>query len=222
MDHTPGQGQFKEISLFKNYFGTVYKKNDLELDEIINRKILRSNTKAIYLDYLIEKSNSAGIFLASHDDDSREKVEWFKKRGIIISEFPVSLEAAKAAKENGIYVCVGAPNILRGKSQANNLSARDLISYGYADIICSDYSPMSIIHSIFTLERLGILSLHESVKMATLNPARAMKMDNNKGSIEIGKDADLLLVDINKDVPRILMTLVKGKIIHASNLHSFF
>ena len=58
--------------------------------------------------------------------------------------------------------------------------------------------------------------------MVTLNPARAIKIDKNKGSIEIGKDADLLLVAINKEVPIILMTLTKGKIVYVSNLHYFF
>jgi alpha-D-ribose 1-methylphosphonate 5-triphosphate diphosphatase len=70
------------------------------------------------------------------------------------------MEAAKTASKAGIYVCVGSPNVLRGNSQANNLSARDAITAGYAHILCSDYSPMTILHSVFNLAKHGILPLH--------------------------------------------------------------
>ena len=36
------------------------------------------------------------------------------------------------------------------------------------------------------------VSLPDAVRMATLNPARVIGIDKQKGSIEIGKDADLV------------------------------
>lgn len=211
MDHTPGQGQFKEIESFKNYFGTVYKKSDAELTKIIDRKLSVKESVKSHVDYAVDLCKSLNIPIASHDDDSGEKIRWLKEMGIGISEFPVNIEAVMAANKEGIHVCFGSPNALRGNSQAHNLSARDAISSGYADILCSDYSPMTILHSVFTLARLGILPLHLAVNMVSLNPAIAVGISNKMGSIEEGKDADLIIVDLNDEIPKILNTFVCGK-----------
>jgi alpha-D-ribose 1-methylphosphonate 5-triphosphate diphosphatase len=151
------------------------------------------------------------IPMASHDDDSEEKIRWLKEMDINISEFPVNMDAACAARQSGIHVCLGAPNVLRGNSQAKNMSARDAIVSGYGDILCSDYSPMTILHSVFTIERLGILQLHEAVNMASIDPARAVGISDKTGSIEEGKEADLITVDICEEIPRIVKTFVAGR-----------
>lgn len=52
--------------------------------------------------------------------------------------------------------------------------------------------------------------IHHAIRMASLNPAKAIGVDKNKGSIEIGKDADLLLLD--KDI-NIKASVVGGNII---------
>jgi alpha-D-ribose 1-methylphosphonate 5-triphosphate diphosphatase len=48
------------------------------------------------------------------------------------------------------------------------------------------------------------------VNKATLNPAKAMRIDKNYGSIEPGKKADLLIVDILDGYPVITHTFVDG------------
>lgn len=53
------------------------------------------------------------------------------------------------------------------------------------------------------------VSLKDAIKTATVNPARLLGMYNNKGSIEIGKDADLTIIDEKINV---YMTIVAGKI----------
>ncbi len=52
------------------------------------------------------------------------------------------------------------------------------------------------------------VSLNEAVRTVTENPARLLKMNNSKGSIGIGKDADLTLFDENFNI---YSTYVKGK-----------
>jgi N-acetylglucosamine-6-phosphate deacetylase len=47
--------------------------------------------------------------------------------------------------------------------------------------------------------------------MASLTPARIMKVQDQKGSLEIGKDADIVIFD--KDI-NIQMTMVEGRIIY--------
>ena len=55
------------------------------------------------------------------------------------------------------------------------------------------------------------IPLTEAIKMATLTPARAMDMDDKIGSIEIGKQADLVITDKNLDV---LYAIKKGQIVY--------
>jgi alpha-D-ribose 1-methylphosphonate 5-triphosphate diphosphatase len=114
--------------------------------------------------------------------------------GVKISEFPIELEVAKKAHAEGIFVTVGAPNIMLGGSHSGNLSAMEAIREGAADILCSDYYPAALLHSAFRLEEEGILPLPAAVRMLTLNPARAMGIDGDYGSVEKGKKADLLVV----------------------------
>ena len=53
------------------------------------------------------------------------------------------------------------------------------------------------------------LPLCEVVAAASLNPARAIGMGDAKGSIEVGKDADLIITDMNFDVKK---TIMQGEI----------
>ncbi len=56
--------------------------------------------------------------------------------------------------------------------------------------------------------RFGI-PLRQAVKSATINPARAIRVDDTTGSIAVGKYADLLVVD---DDFNIVLVIVKGEI----------
>ncbi len=211
MDHTPGQGQFREIMAFKEYYGRVYRKTDQELDVLIERKLSSRDTVVESLQEVIKLSRLYGIPVASHDDDSIEKIQLLKSLGVGISEFPVNIETARAATENGISVCLGAPNIIRGTSQTGNLSAREALVSGYGDILCSDYSPMSLPHAVFALEWLGIRPLIEAVNMVSINPARAAGIAEKSGSIEAGKSADLVVLDVNGGLAKIMKTFVGGR-----------
>jgi alpha-D-ribose 1-methylphosphonate 5-triphosphate diphosphatase len=212
MDHTPGQGQFKEVMEFKNYFGTVYQKQNTELDCMIERKLsVLQDTKEEILGYLIGLCKRHKIPLASHDDDTAEKIDWMRSMGITISEFPVNIEAAHYASNKGLYVCVGAPNILRGSSVIKNLSARQAVGDSCVDIICSDYVPMAMLHAVFILHRTLALPLHEVVKMASLYPAEAVGISGSTGSLEAGKVADLIIVDHTDAIPRIKKAFVSGR-----------
>ena len=60
--------------------------------------------------------------------------------------------------------------------------------------------------------RLADVSLPEAVRMASTTPARIMGVDARKGSIAVGKDADLIIFD---DDITIHTTIVNGQIIYA-------
>jgi N-acetylglucosamine-6-phosphate deacetylase len=63
------------------------------------------------------------------------------------------------------------------------------------------------------IEKAEVL-LPEAVRMMTLNPARILGVDGSKGSISLGKDADLVIFDKNITVKN---TIVKGKIVYSDD-----
>jgi N-acetylglucosamine-6-phosphate deacetylase len=56
------------------------------------------------------------------------------------------------------------------------------------------------------------LSLVEAAQMASLNPARALRIDQRKGSIAPGMDADLVVLTPDLDVRE---TWVSGRAVYA-------
>ncbi|MDR1288221.1 MAG: alpha-D-ribose 1-methylphosphonate 5-triphosphate diphosphatase [Treponema sp.] len=196
MDHTPGQGQYRNLEIYaRSYTTWAAACSSKTMDEILAEAKSKPVASREMLKSLAALAHELHIPLASHDDDSPEKLALMKNEfGVTISEFPIELEVAKKAREEGILVVMGAPNVMLGGSHSGNLSALDAIREGCADILCSDYYPASLLHSAFRLEEEGVLSLSAAVRMLTLNPAKAMGIDRDYGSVEEGKKADLLLV----------------------------
>lgn len=64
-----------------------------------------------------------------------------------------------------------------------------------------------------TMIKLAAVPLQEAVTMMTQTPARIMKIDNKKGSLAKGKDADILIFD--EDI-NIKLTMVNGRILFNS------
>jgi N-acetylglucosamine-6-phosphate deacetylase len=62
--------------------------------------------------------------------------------------------------------------------------------------------------------KLGI-PLSDAVKMTSTNPAHVVGVDRSKGSIEIGKDADLVI--LNKKDLSVHATIIKGQVAHGTN-----
>lgn len=61
-----------------------------------------------------------------------------------------------------------------------------------------------------TMVEVAEVPLLEAVKMMTLTPARIMRIDQQKGSVEIGKDADIVIFDDNIHVSH---TILEGNVI---------
>ncbi|AMV73719.1 alpha-D-ribose 1-methylphosphonate 5-triphosphate diphosphatase [Desulfuromonas carbonis] len=217
MDHTPGQGQFREVASFKNYYGPVYAKTEEEMDRIIARKQQAQNGDALTrIGRLTDCCREHLVALASHDDDCAAKLDWLQQLGVGMSEFPVNLAAARAARDRGITVILGAPNVLRGSSQGGNLSAREALAEGCGEILCSDYAPQTLLHAVLTLDRLGLKPLHEAVNLVSRNPAQAVGIGAKTGALVEGLAADLQLLDLAQGFPRVLKTFVGGLEVYGS------
>jgi alpha-D-ribose 1-methylphosphonate 5-triphosphate diphosphatase len=211
MDHTPGRGQHTIEWFMKMVManGKTEEQGLEELNERLNRPLIDGDE----LKKMINLAKEKGLAVASHDDHTIEKVDYMIKMGVDICEFPITMEVAKYATSLGQYVIGGASNILRGGSLTGNLNMTDAVLEGAIDSLCSDYYPSAIIHSIFKLHQKHGLGLSEAVNLATLNPAKAVGIDSDTGSIEKGKDADLILVKLIDDLPMVTHTIVKGKIV---------
>jgi len=133
-----------------------------------------------------------------------------RQHGVTISEFPVDMEAARAAAQSGMHVAVGAPNVLRGQSTTANLSALEAIGQNAVDILCSDYYTPSLLHAVFRLINEKVMPIPDAVRMVTRNPARAVGMSDYLGSLEVGKRADMLLVNEGAGSPSVVAAWVGG------------
>jgi alpha-D-ribose 1-methylphosphonate 5-triphosphate diphosphatase len=214
MDHTPGQGQYRDI---ERYIHTMIEWRKTRSGQMVTEAELRAQIQERQdrpkswemVSEVARLAQERLIPLASHDDDTEDKVEFVTSLGTTISEFPVTLEAAQAAKARGLHVIMGAPNALLGRSNTNNLSALDGIKAGVVDILAADYHPAAMLQSACGLAAKGILSLPEAIKLISLNPANAAGL-LDRGSLEVGKVADLSLVEMGER-PRVRATLRRGK-----------
>jgi Metal-dependent hydrolase involved in phosphonate metabolism len=211
-DHTPGQGQYSDLAEYKN---TVFAYSHGKVNEDLFEKLLAHHRGKKIADFdslrgIAQTARQNGIPVASHDDDCVEKLETNLALGVEVSEFPVSLEVAREAKKRGFFTVIGAPNLLRGKSHNGNLSAGEAIENGVADILCSDYYPSAILHAVFKLYREGV-DLPRMIRMVTANPAKAMKIYDERGSLAPGKKADVLLISEFDGHPAVTGAMVNGR-----------
>lgn len=218
MDHTPGQGQFKDISAYRDYISRTYKTSEQKLDEIVERKQQAASGAMQRIETLVEHAHQNHVSVASHDDDNNQRVDSMVELGVTISEFPINIETAAYAKQKGLKTIVGSPNILRGKSQSGSMRAVDAINQGVADCICADYAPATLLAAVFKLPSVTELSLSEAVNLATSNPASAAGL-NDRGEIAEGKRADLIAVTHLDNLPQVTHTWSTGQLSYHASYH---
>ena len=72
-------------------------------------------------------------------------------------------------------------------------------------------SVLTMNKAVFNMIKHTNLEIFEAVSLASINPAKLLKIDKFKGSIEIGKDADLIIFDEELEVE---LSVLEGKIIY--------
>lgn len=218
MDHTPGQGQYRNLEIYKQIMRGYRNMTEQEADTLIESQIDKEKITLDQIEEICKLALERNIAVASHDDDEVEKLKLVKSYGTTISEFPITLDVAKAAKVMGLQTIAGAPNILLGGSHSGNLSAAEAIQARVIDIICSDYYPPAMLHGIFEMNKKYEEDLHYLFQLVTINPARAVNLGHLIGSIEENKKADLLIIEqLDDGYPTITTTMVDGKVIMQTN-----
>ena len=56
-------------------------------------------------------------------------------------------------------------------------------------------SILTLNKAVYNFMKNTNLTINEAINLASINPAKSIAMDNNKGSLEVGKDADIALFD---------------------------
>lgn len=201
MDHAPGQRQFASIEAYKIYYQGKYKMPDAEFMDYAQRRIEQSAQYAHgNRQTIARQALHKGIALASHDDATIDHVSEGINLGVVVSEFPTTLDAAVHAHENGLHVLMGAPNIVRGKSHSGNISASSLLQQGCLDILSSDYVPFSLLQAVFCIADHDDKQLPDAVRLVALNPAQAAGF-NDRGELTIGKRADIVRIKTHNHIP---------------------
>jgi alpha-D-ribose 1-methylphosphonate 5-triphosphate diphosphatase len=208
MDHTPGQGQYVSIDNWlkdhKSAFG-IGEDEARKVIDIMGEKKALSTEKLILLS---RRARQLEIPLASHDDDCIKKIDFMKKLGVTVSEFPTNEEAACYAQEQNLTTGMGAPNVVRGSSQNGNISARQLIKQGLCNFLCSDYHPTSMLQAVYAASREVGIPLGSAFQLVTRNPAEIAGL-SDRGKIKIGQRADLLVIE-DSFIPTVVLTLKSG------------
>jgi alpha-D-ribose 1-methylphosphonate 5-triphosphate diphosphatase len=208
-DHTPGQGQFRDIDRFVAARAAEQPgKSREEIEKLVRERITGRDALLVNRDRNVERladlAASARIRLLAHDVVSAEEIADVRTRGARVAEFPTTLEAARAAREAGMPVVMGAPNVLRGGSHSGNIGARDVAAAGLVDALASDYAPPALLAAAIRLADDGVLPLTEAVGLVTSGPARTAGL-LDRGTIAPGQRGDLVLVDDSGRWPEVLL-----------------
>ena len=209
MDHTPGIGQYGDLPRYRQM-----RQRDGESDEDIDRRIdtlvaRRNRNLAGNRAALLALLHGRRVTVASHDDRTEAEVAANLADGIGVSEFPVTLEAAAAARAAGMSIIGGAPNVVRGGSHSGNVSALALLDAALLDALASDYVPASLLHAAFIAARHGGLGLPRVFGLVSDAPARLVGLAD-RGRIEAGLRADLVRARLVGDVPAIRAVYCAG------------
>ncbi|MGG8097754.1 alpha-D-ribose 1-methylphosphonate 5-triphosphate diphosphatase [Klebsiella aerogenes] len=195
MDHSPGQRQFANREKYREYYQGKY--------QLSGEQMLRFEEEQMALAAAWSQPNRQAIAamcrerqiaLASHDDATHEHVAESHRLGSVIAEFPTTLAAAKASRQHGMNVLMGAPNIVRGGSHSGNVAAHQLAASGLLDILSSDYYPASLLDAAFRIADSddNAFTLAQAVRLVSKHPAQALGL-HDRGVIAEGKRADLVL-----------------------------
>ncbi|MHA7870359.1 MAG: alpha-D-ribose 1-methylphosphonate 5-triphosphate diphosphatase [Salipiger thiooxidans] len=161
------------------------------------------------LDGLCARLAARGVRMGSHDDRTAGGRAAWRARGVSVSEFPETVEAAQAARDGGDAVVLGAPNVVRGASHAGNVAASELIGLGLCDALASDYHYPAPARAAWRCVELGLLDAPEAWRLVSDGPARLLGLAD-RGRLEPGLRADLVVME--RATRRIAMTVAGGQV----------
>jgi alpha-D-ribose 1-methylphosphonate 5-triphosphate diphosphatase len=168
MDHSPARSRFSSTEEHRQFYAADLGVSLDEMDTIMARKA-DGLERAQAQRRLVAKIALRGeIPLVSHDDRSPEQVDEAADLGATVAEFPLSMEAARRARERGMSIVLGAPNAVRRRSTSpGNILVEDAVRAGLCDVLCSDYLPSSMVRAVFRLADDDVVPLGQGAELVT-------------------------------------------------------
>ncbi|WP_299481242.1 alpha-D-ribose 1-methylphosphonate 5-triphosphate diphosphatase [uncultured Roseibium sp.] len=212
MEHLPGRRQSKDIEGYIQRrmadSGETRAAVERDVQELLNHSDAISEEVR---PAVVALAHTHALPLLSHDDTELHHIDEAVAENITISEFPCTLEAARKAKQHGMHVVGGAPNVLRGGSQSGNVAVSDLMLEQLVDILASDYVPRSMLDSAFMIASEGSFQedLAAAIRLVTKTPAEVAGL-SDRGEIATGRRADLLHVGMHGGHPFVKRAWVAG------------
>ena len=200
MDHSAERSRFHTVDAHREYYSRDWSLSLEEVDRMIDRKRTGAAGAEGRRRAVAALAQRSGVPLATHDDRGEHDVAAAASLGACVAEFPLSLEAARAASDRGITVALGAPNAVRGRSTSpGNLTVADAIGARACDVLCADYLPNAMLAAPFALAAHGHLELGAGFELVSGAPARVL--GDEAPRIEVGRPLDGVLVEMLEDTP---------------------
>ena len=210
MDHTPGTRQWRDLEALRRYYVDSGRRTPAEHErDVAERSVEGPRNKARNLPVVLDMFAGRGIVIATHDDTTLEDVEEAVGAGAVISEFPTTYLAARAAKARGLVTIAGAPNVVRGGSHSGGVSAAELATDGLLDGLSSDYVPSSLLQAVVKLSAGSPEGLAAHMKLVTSNIADSLGL-TDRGRLRAGLRADLVRFRLSDGTPIVREVWCKG------------
>ncbi|MER6531092.1 alpha-D-ribose 1-methylphosphonate 5-triphosphate diphosphatase [Streptomyces sp. NPDC001508] len=210
-DHTPGQGQYRNLETYRVAIQRQQHLSAEDAERFIRDRIEERTDgfpqRARTLAHLGQEARAGRIRLLAHDVENAEQLAEVRAAGAAVAEFPTTREAARAARDAGMPVVAGAPNVLRGGSHSGNVSAETLITEGLVDNLSSDYMPTTLLAAALKLALRRVIPLHTAVALITSGAARTAGL-TDRGALAPGLRADLVVVTADGGRPTVRMSLL--------------
>lgn len=179
-DHSPGHGQHRDMDVFRRTLKRYRNLDNAEIEDINSSTLQREKLPVERLLGIAAYARGHGGVVASHDDESVEKLDLTEYLGGTISEFPITLDVTRWARAREMHTVAGAPSVLLGASHSGNLSAADAVLDRGVDVLCSDYYPAVMLYAVFALVANEGPRLRDVVRLVSMNPALARYRDMHR------------------------------------------
>ncbi|MBN2547316.1 MAG: alpha-D-ribose 1-methylphosphonate 5-triphosphate diphosphatase [Spirochaetes bacterium] len=214
MDHTPGYGIYKDLESYKKYLIQSGLSIQYAEEEFFKLSKLRSRINYHDIEEIINICRNCGIITVIHDPKDKKDLLRAFEDIIDIAEFPENNWVADEFRRKNVFIVFSAGKIVWSDFIPENLNS--------TDIICSEYSSFSMLQSAFILQKKSGITLNDFVNMYSLNPAKAIRLNNAIGSIEKGKKADFTVVSVKDKIPRVIQTIIGGMPVYSSCDDDYF